>query len=367
MELRNVLVVDPVDGEYVANVRVSGRKIESVEMSQGSPSGLLMPGFVDVHTHGAAGVNSMSMEAGDLEKWERFLYAHGVTFFTPTTVSAGTDEMLRATGIVSDYIKDRSATSVKGIHYEGPYINSRKKGAQNPETIRPSTLDELHEVITDDVMIVTMAPEVEGFFEALEFLKKRDIVVSMGHTDSSFSLIKHAFEAGCDRMTHYPNGMNTLHHREIGCVGAGMILPLKLEMIVDGVHSAPEFINLVYRVKGADSIILVTDSIDATGLSDGLYDLGGLSVTVRGSKATLDDGTIAGSTLVFDDGVRNFRKWTGCSLSELAKVSSYNSLIDLGVRNRGRVKEGYIADLVIMDSEMHVRETILSGKSVFKN
>lgn len=366
MELKSVLVVDPVDGEYTANVKISGTKIESVDRAHGNPRAIMMPGFVDTHSHGAAGVNSMKMDHAGLEKWEEFLYPHGVTFLLPSTVSALKKDMLRVADLVSSYMEEKARTSIRGVHYEGPYINVKKKGAQNPETIRPATLKELREVLTDDVILVTMAPEIDGFFEALAEMKMQDVVVSIGHTDATFAQVNKAFEAGCDRMTHFPNGMNTLHHREVGCVGAGLMLPFKLEMIVDGFHTSPEFVKLVYVIRGADNIILVTDSIDATGLEDGIYDLGGLKVTVNEGKATLDDGTIAGSTLVFDQAVRNFRKWTGCSLVELARVSSYNALTNLGIRNRGRIKEGYIADLVVMNSELNVVETILAGKTVYK-
>lgn len=370
MDIKSVIVVDPIEGEYLANVKISGNKIEAVdkigEVITSSRGKILMPGFVDTHTHGATGVNSMTMSLNELEKWEEFLYQEGVTFLLPSTVSAPVDRMLNVANLISTYMKEKARTSVKGVHYEGPYVNVKKKGAQNPAPIRSSTKEELKEVLTDDVLLITMAPEVDGFYETLAELKKLDIKVSMGHTDATFVQIKKAYQAGCDRMTHFPNGMNTLHHRELGCVGAGLLLPLKLEMIVDGVHSVPEFVELVYTVRGAANIILVTDSIDATGLTEGIYDLGGLRVNVSEGRATLADGTIAGSTLRFSQGVRNFHDWTDCSLKELAKVSSHNALKDLEIRNRGRIKEGYLADLVILDEDLRVVETILDGKSVFK-
>ena len=217
-------------------------------------------------------------------------------------------------------------------------------------------------MLSDIVVLITMAPEIEGFLEVLPEIFKHEIIVSIGHTDATYSQIKEAYESGCGRMTHFPNGMNVLHHREIGCVGAGFLLPMKLEMIVDGIHTAPEFVQM----RGSEAIILVTDSLDATGLSDGMYDLGGLKVEVKGSTATLEDGTLAGSTLTMERAANNFHRWTDCSLQELAKVTSYNALQNLGIPNRGRFKEGFVADLVLLNRKLEVEETILAGQSVFK-
>ncbi|MBN2219583.1 MAG: N-acetylglucosamine-6-phosphate deacetylase [Kosmotogaceae bacterium] len=367
MELERILVVDPVDGEYTADVRISGSKIESIKKTGGDFRSIAMPGFVDTHSHGAVGVNCMTMNQEGLEKWEEFVQSHGVTYLLPTTVSAHKEGMKRVADLVSKYISDRSRTVVHGVHFEGPYINPKKKGAQNPEAIRQPTLSEINSVLSDVVMIITMAPEVGGFLEVLPEIIKREITVSIGHTDATYDQIKTAYKSGARRMTHFPNGMNTLHHREIGCVGAGFLLPLNLEMIVDGVHSTPEFVEMVYKIRGSEAIILVTDSLDATGLDNGIYDLGGLRVEVEDNVATLEDGTLAGSTLTMDKGISNFKRWTGCNLQELAKVSSYNALKNLGISNRGRFKEGMIADIVLLNKELEVEETILAGKSVFSS
>ncbi|MDD3680612.1 MAG: N-acetylglucosamine-6-phosphate deacetylase [Mesotoga sp.] len=366
MELERVLVVDPVDGEYTANVRISGTKIEAIARIGGEFNSIAMPGFVDTHSHGAVGINCMTMNTGDLQKWERFAETHGVTSLIPTTVSADSNEMKRVADLVSNYVSERPRTAVRGVHYEGPYINPKKKGAQNPSAIRPATIKELRSVLSDIVVLITMAPEIEGFLEVLPEIFKHEIIVSIGHTDATYSQIKEAYESGCGRMTHFPNGMNVLHHREIGCVGAGFLLPMKLEMIVDGIHTAPEFVQMVHKIRGGEAIILVTDSLDATGLSDGMYDLGGLKVEVKGSTATLEDGTLAGSTLTMERAANNFHRWTDCSLQELAKVTSYNALQNLGIPNRGRFKEGFVADLVLLNRKLEVEETILAGQSVFK-
>lgn len=366
MDLMKVLIVDPIDGEYVADLQTEGERITRIERVNGDFTDILMPGFADVHTHGAFGVNSMTMDYEDLQRWEKELYREGITYFLPTTVSAYADEMNKVHEVVSNYIEKNSLTSVSGIHLEGPYINVAKKGSQNPSRIRPATAEELNSLSLENALLITMAPEIEGFEEALPILKKNGVVVSLGHTDAKFEDMNRASVLGINRMTHFPNGMNTLHHREIGCVGAGLLLDMMLEMISDGIHSSPDFVKLVYKLKGPSKIILITDSIDATGLEDGKYDLGGLEVRVINGRATLKDGTIAGSTLKFSQGVRNFQEWTNCSLKELAAVSSFNALRNLGIDDRGRIASGYFADFVLLDKKLEVKETVLSGQTVFR-
>jgi N-acetylglucosamine-6-phosphate deacetylase len=201
----------------------------------------------------------------------------GITYFLPTTVSAYAAEMNKVHEVVSNYIEKNPLTSVSGIHLEGPYINPVEKGLQNPSRIRPATTKELNRLSLKNALLITMAPEIEGFEESLPILEEKNgVVVSLGHTDAEFEDMNRANDLGINRMTHFPNGMNTLHHREIGCVGAGLLLDMILEMISDGIHSSSDFVKLIYKLKGPSRIILITDSIDATNLNDGKYDLGGL-------------------------------------------------------------------------------------------
>ena len=368
MKLTDLLIVDPIDGSYTGEITIEGHKIKHVEKTGNDDfEHILMPGFADTHTHGCIGINTMYMDESDLKKWEEFLYSQGITFFLPTTVSAKKQDMKRVADLISNYRKNNKYTSVAGIHYEGPYINTDKKGAQNPSTIRESSIDELEEVLTEDVLLVTMAPEISNFYECSNYLRKKGIVVSLGHSSGNYSNFEKAFEHGTSRITHFPNALKGLHHREVGGVGAGFLLPFKLEMILDKFHTSREFVKLAFKIKGGDYIFLITDSIDATGLEDGLYDLGGLEVNVVDGKARLKgDDSIAGSTLLFSDGVRNFFRITNCSLAELVKVSSYNVLKNLNIENKGRILPDYDADLVLLSREMEVNKTIKMGKILFK-
>ncbi len=367
MRIENVLIVDPVKGEFTGDVLLESGKIKSISPRELKKyDAILMPGFVDPHTHGCAGIDTMKMSKEELGKWENFLYSQGVTAFLPTTVSANEKDMIHVSTLVGEYIKERTSTSVYGIHYEGPYINVGKKGAQNQKTIRNATAKEMENVLYPHVRLITMAPEVGGFYDVLPRLKENGTVISLGHTDANFLDMKRAFLNGVDRITHFPNAIKSLHHRELGGVGAGFYLDFNVEMIVDGVHLAPEFVDMVYRTKGAGKIMLITDSIEAAVLKDGKYDLGGLKVSVKDGKATLSNGSLAGSTLLFGQAVKNFKRFTNCSLKELSRVSSYNTAINLKIKNIGRIEEGYKANLVLLDKELNVSKTYLSGEIVYE-
>ncbi len=367
MKLSNVLVVDPVKGEFVGEVAWEDGTISEVTPSEGEDySAILMPGFVDPHTHGCYGVDAMTMREDELEKWERFLYAQGVTSFIPTTVSAKKSDLIRVSNLIEEYIYKKSKTSVWGVHYEGPYLNPEKRGAQNGEVIRVAAPKEVEEILSPRVRIITMAPEMKGFYDVLPILKENGTVVSIGHTNATFREMEKAFLMGVDRITHFPNAIRPLHHRELGGMGAGLFFDFNVEMIVDGVHLSPEFVKLIYKLKGPEKISLITDSISAAALEDGEYELGGLKVNVVDGKARLEDGTLAGSTLLFNDAVRNFKDFTRCSLKELAMVSSYNSVRALGIEKTGRLEEGYKANLVVLDKNLRVLQTYLAGELVFQ-
>jgi len=367
LKIKNVLVVDPIKGEFVGEISWENDVIKEVLPTNASSyEKILMPGFVDPHTHGCRGIDTMDIDDESLEKWERFLYSQGVTSFLPTTVSARKEEMIRVSNMIEEYVYKNPKTSVVGIHYEGPYININKKGAQNPDAIREASPKEVEEILSPKVKLITMAPEIKGFYEVLPLLKENGTVVSIGHSDANFYDMKRAFLNGVNRITHFPNAIRGLHHRELGGLGAGLYFDFSIEMIVDGIHLSPEFVKLIYNLKGSEKISLITDSISAAALEDGEYELGGLKVNVVDSKATLDDGTLAGSTLLFNDAVKNFKNFTRCSLKELARVSSYNSVLALNLKKIGRIEEGYKANFVLLDKELNVVETYLNGEKVYQ-
>ncbi len=364
MKIENVLIVDPIDGEYPGHVHFEDGIITHVEYSPSKPEAILMPGFVDIHTHGVKGVDFFSERDGD--KWieaSEFFYKNGVTTFLPTSMSGSLENIKDFLSFV-EYISDK-IPSVYGAHLEGPYISTEEKGAQDERYIRKPKMEEVKELVKHkSLKTITIAPEICE--EAvLDLLMDNEIVLSLGHSNSDYKTSERAFYNGFKRITHFPNGIKGLHHREVGVFGAGLLLPFYLEMIVDMVHLSAEMINLTLKLKTYDKIILVTDSIPAAGLDDGIYQFNERTVKVRSGKVTLDDGTLAGSVLTFNEAVKNFKKITGCSLKDLTKVTSYNAVKNLEIKNSGRITEGYFADVVVLDFDLNVIEVYKSGKRVW--
>ncbi len=347
MLVENVLIVDPVDGEYIGTIEFEDVIFEIKKSKKSNYEHIIMPAFVDPHIHGIKGIDTMMASQKDFERFKEYEALEGVWYFQPTTVTCPLDE-LRKIKIPSEL----------KLHIEGPFITPKRKGAHNESYIQspPKDVRELEQYLPlSSIGMITVAPEYDSFLDFAESCELNNIRISIGHTDATFAQAKKAFENGFRRITHFPNALSPLHHRELGVTGAGLLLDFTLEIIADGIHCAPEFVNLVYKVKGAEKIVLVTDSISATGLEDGNYMLGDLHVKVENGIAKLSDGTLAGSTLRFSQAVKNFAKFTGCSLKELATVSSYNACKDLSL-NGGRIKEGYPAKLVLLDDELNIKK-----------
>lgn len=361
MIIQNVLIVDPVKGSFAGDVHIEKKRITKVDRKDINPDFILMPGFVDLHTHAQKRIDTMYANKADFKQWALNNFEQGVTTFLPTTVSTSLENIEK----IMDRIKDLPL-SIAGLHLEGPFVNPKKKGAQNEAFIFPSKGKNLHKILREPVKVITAAPEEEGFEELFHECKKKGIEVSLGHSAAGYKAFKMAYDMGVRKITHFPNALTQLHHREIGGTGSALYLNFDIEMIVDGIHTVPEFVDLTYRIKGADRIHLVTDSMAAAGMPEGQYELGGLEVFVRNKKATLEDGSIAGSTLLFGDAVKNFASFTNCSLQELAKVSSYNSLKHLGMTDEvGLIEEGYTANLVLLDENYNLKQTIFDGEVVY--
>ena len=357
MKIEGVLIVDPIDGEYVGNVYIENGKITDVELSDKKASFILMPGFIDIHTHGAIGVDFLKSK--DWKKVENFFYSQGATTVFPTSVSSSLDEM-------KAFLETADEKRMYA-HLEGPYISLDKKGAQNPKYIREATLSEVKELLKyNSFKTITLAPEVNDS-KIIEELEKKGIRVSLGHSNAKYSETMEAYRAGARRITHFPNALRSLHHREIGITGVGLLEDFYLELISDGVHVSKEMIRLIYKIKGCDRIILITDSISATGLEDGEYELGGLKVFVNDGIARLENGTLAGSTLTFSKALKNFKKFTNCNFKCLSKVSSYNAATHMRLHGKGRISKGFDADLVILDQGLSVIEVYKNGEKIFQN
>ncbi|WP_252502243.1 N-acetylglucosamine-6-phosphate deacetylase [Sporosarcina sp. Marseille-Q4943] len=331
---------------------------------------LVLPGFIDIHIHGANGADFMDGDNGSIERIAMALPKEGTTSFLATTLTQSDGDIAKAVDAGRRFMElNESGAEMLGFHLEGPFIHPEQAGAQPVEFIRKPSFELVERWFGEDLdhlKIVTLAPECDEGLEMTERLTERGIIVSGGHTNASFADIREAAEHGLSHLTHFGNAMSGLHHREIGAVGAGFLLEqLHCEVIADGIHLSEDMLLLGNKTIGPERIILITDSMRAKGLPDGSYTLAGQDVQVVGAKATLSDGTLAGSVLKMDEAVRMMRD-IGSGLLDLIRMSSTNAARRLGVFDRkGSIEAGKDADLVLMDADFQVQATICRGKVSF--
>jgi len=329
---------------------------------------IAVPGFIDTHTHGIAGVDFTAELHKALETSKRYAL-HGVTSALPTTVAAPLEDLLevcRAVKEIQQEWKPDYGARILGVHFEGPYINPKRVGAQNPAHIRSPSIEEAKRLVSKCRGVlkqITMAPEVPGALEAAKVFKEAGVVLSAGHSDATYDEAVKAIEAGFTKASHLFNGMREFHHREPGVVGAFLLDPRTfLEIIADFVHLHPAVVKIVVQLAGFDRVLLVSDSIAAADMSDGEYELWGLKVVVRNSIARLaSTGSLAGSTLTLDRAFRNVVS-LGFSPLEASIMASTTPARSIGVYGYvGAIERGFRADIVVLDKELRVRNVFIEG------
>jgi N-acetylglucosamine-6-phosphate deacetylase len=332
----------------------------------------VLPGFIDVHVHGAVGCDTMDANPESLLKMAKFYAQHGVTSFLATTMTAPHDKIMKALNAVREVMdKPTGGARIRGVHLEGPYINVKMIGAQNPAYVRTANFKENGELLDVGVIQrITIAPEFPDNHGMIEDAAKLGIAVSAGHTQATPEDMQYAISLGLRHTTHTYNAMVGLHHRNPGTVGAAMAFDeLTCELIPDNVHVHPIAMRALYNAKRADNIILITDAIGGTGMPDGSYSLGGLAVTVTNGEARLTEGgALAGSVLTFERGTKNFQEAIHDNSTErLAKMSAANAAkAHPNLKNTGQLAAGYDADIVILDQSGTVRTTIVCGEVVYQ-
>jgi len=359
-----------VEGAEIAALYRIGEEtpdVEAVDLAGAA----LGPGLIDVHTHGADGVELM--DGGDaVARMARFYARHGVTGFFPATVTASLEAVQKAMSGVYGMMSDPTrGARVLGVHLEGPFISPQRLGAQSPEFCVPPAPEDVARLleITEGVpRIVTIAPEVEGGLEAIKTFVQHGLVVSIGHTVASTEEAEAAFAAGASQVTHMFNGMPPLHHRTPGIVGTALTTDgVMIELIADGVHLHPTTVRMAIAAKGVDGVILITDSISATGCPDGEYVLGPMKVIVKDGKARVESGALAGSTLTLERAVVNVARWTDVGLGGAWQMASLNPARQVGMAGHvGRVAPGYDADLMAIDARGQVVLTMVGGEVVYQ-
>lgn len=345
-------------GDSLKSVTIEGGKI--AEISDNVKSGdidaggnRLIPGLIDVHTHGCVGLDTMD---ANFEPMCRFYAEHGTTSFLPTTMTMGYDALERVTNAETDF----KGANILGFHFEGPYISHKHKGAQNEKYIKNPSYEDFKRF--NNVKMITVAPELQG---SMEFIKAvtPDCVVSLGHTDCDYETAISAIENGATCLTHTYNAVPPLHHRNPGPIGAAFEKHIYAQLICDGLHISKPIVLATYKMFGADRVTLISDSIRCAGLPDGEYESGGLKVFLKDGAAKLQDGTIAGSGATLLDCVKTAVKF-GIPFNDAVKMASETPANMLGIK-KGRIEKGYDADLLIVDDEINLKTVIIGGEVFF--
>ncbi len=363
-----------VDGEQTGPVtlRVSDGRIASIDLPRSddevdAAAATVVPGLLDVHTHGAAGVQVIDGPYADLDRLATFYAEHGVTGFL-ATVGGSREHLLQGVAAVRAHLdgpRGRGARCL-GIHLEGPFISPRAPGAFRPESVLLPDVrffTDLLEVAGGHVRLLTIAPETPGADAVIDLALRHGVTCSIGHSVATAEQVVQAVDAGVRGVTHLFNAMAPFHHRKPGPVGAALIDPrLICELVADGVHVHPTAARLATLAKGVAGIALVSDSIAATGLPDGDYELEEQRVTVSSGEARLADGTLAGSTLTLDLAVANLARWCEMPLTDAVRAATEGPAGLMGMTaERGRISVGRDADLAAFDADHRLLWTMVGG------
>lgn len=344
-----------INGE-ITDIEVRDGKIRSIAKNNADGIDLggkrVYAGLVDIHTHGCVGYDTM--DGDGLLEMSRYLAKNGITSWLPTTMTVSMEQIK---SVVNADLPEDCGAEVMGFHMEGPYISPKHKGAQNERFIKSPEVDEFNGL--KNIKKVTIAPELPG---SMEFIKKCDCVVSLGHTAADYECASEAFLSGAKCLTHTFNAMMPLHHRNPGPIGAAIDNDGYVEVICDGLHIHKSVIKMLYRTFGADRMILISDSMRATGLCDGEYEFGGQTITVKNAVARTQDGAIAGSTTNLMGCVRKAIEF-GIPAEDAFKMASETPAKLINVK-KGRLLPGYDADFIVVDDDLNVISTVVGGKMI---
>ncbi len=334
--------------------------------------GVVLPGFIDEHIHGAGGSDAMDGTVEALQTISEYVAREGTAGFLATTMTQSKENITGAMKAVKEIRAggEYKGAEVLGVHLEGPFISPKHVGAQPLEYVavpEAKVFDEYNKASGNAIKIVTLAPEVDGGLELIKHLKNLGVVASVGHTGGKYADVVKAVAAGATNVTHTYNAQTGLHHREAGVVGAAMLLDeLNCEMICDTIHVSVPAIKLVIKNKPHDKYTLITDAMRAKGMPDGKSELGGQEVFVKNGEARLADGTLAGSVLKMNIAIKNLVEKVGVAFTDAVDFATYNPAKNIGVlADRGTIEVGKRADLTVLNSDYEVMYTVVGGKVVY--
>lgn len=330
----------------------------------------IVPGFIDIHCHGAYGFDTNDADDKGLRYWSKHIVKEGVTGFLCTTITQSHEVLSKAVkNVVSVCESDYEGAEILGIHLEGPYLSVKQKGAQPEEFIRPSDIEEFKQLQKDakgKIKYITIAPENDKDYALIRYCSTHGVTVSMGHSSATLAQVKMAYANGAKCMTHVYNGMSGFHHRNNGMAGAALRLrDIYGEIICDMKHSTPEAVNIFFHAKGVHRAIMVTDSLNCKGCEPGsIFYFGGNEISVQNDgSARLNDGTLAGSTLKMNEGLRNLVEIAMVPFESALNSCTSNPAELLGIADRkGYIRAGNDADLVILEDDYSIKDVYCRGK-----
>lgn len=327
-----------------------------------------IPGLVDIHLHGAVGKDFSDGDVKSVEKIAEYEAFHGITTIMPTTMSQQEEELTKTIKAIADYKNSKDRADVAGIYLEGPFMSKERKGVHKEENLLLpdlSLVDRLQKKAKGKIKIVTVAPELSG---AIDFIKagSEKYRISIAHTAAGYDISKEAFAAGAKQLTHFFNGMAPFNHREPGIIGAALEnQKCMAELICDEHHIHPTVINMTFRIFGAERVILVSDSMCATGMQDGEYMLGEHQVTVEEGVARMKDGTLAGSTKNLMDCLKIAVKEMKIPVETAVRAATLNPAVAAGIDDKyGSISTGKYANAVFVDKDLNVVMVMMNGKII---
>ncbi len=331
---------------------------------------ILTPGFVDLLVHGGAGYGFADMSLEAVKRISEFAFAHGTTGMLAALYSKPEKDMVADVKRIAEFCQNSKGSNIWGIHLEGPFINKTLHGAMKADYLWKSSVtgwQKLHEASKGFIRLMTIAPELPEVEQVMRAAAKNGVVLSIGHSSATYQQVLSAIDNGAAHVTHMFNAMKPFHHREPGVVLAALLHnELKLELIADGIHVHPAVMKLIYRIKGEGGIVLITDAIRASGMPDGKYSFMDQEIIVKGKRAFLANGTLAGSTLTMEEAVKTMVQMVEVPLTDAVRMASLNGAKVLGLEHlKGILAVGKDADLVVMNKNFEVQMAIYEGTVKF--
>lgn len=332
---------------------------------------IVCPGFVDLLVHGGGGCGFADDDEKSIPTVSRYFLEHGSTTVLASLFAKPEKLLLADLERLANYIENNPGSNIRGIHMEGPYLNKELKGAMNESYLWKPSIEswkKMWKASKGKIKIMTIAPELPGAIEVMREAANMGVVLSIGHSMADYHDIEVAIDNGAAHVTHMFNAMRPFHHRNPGVVLGGLLRnELKIELIADTLHVHPAVMELLLKLKGASGIILVSDSIRAGGMHEGEYEFADQKVFMKASRAFLEDGTLAGSTLTLNNAVRNMVETANAKITEAIRMASLNGAKVINVDDKkGILAAGKDADIVVLNDKYEVEMTILAGKIAYQ-